>query len=352
MPSAALTCFRPSWCCVKLRPPSTPAVDDDIGGVDVGGAVGGQPQHALGDVVGDAGAGDRRCLGVDLRDLGGRVLGLCGLHAQRLGENGRGDRTRRHGVDAHVVLAQLHADAARQVVHRRLRRAVDHRGRVSRLVPGDRAVVDDAAGSLLHHDRRRVLHAQHHRAHQQRHGRVETLDRDGGDAAGRRRTAGIVEHIVEAGPERLGGLGDQPFPVVLERGVGPHEAGAGPELGRQRLPFRLAPAGEHHLGALGDEQLGRARADAAGRTGDDSNFAVDHAHGVFLTRRGLTPCLYRIALSQNVFARGLTPAVPAPAPAYYPRAGQAQPSLDYLPGNGSAVAPRVMVCAWWRPSIR
>ena len=38
------------------------AVDDDIRGVDVGGAVGGEPQHALGDVVREAGAGDRRVI--------------------------------------------------------------------------------------------------------------------------------------------------------------------------------------------------------------------------------------------------------------------------------------------------
>src|SRR5258707_6801550 len=41
------------------------AVDHDVGGVDEGGAVGGEPQHALGDVVGHAGAGYRLCLGIE-----------------------------------------------------------------------------------------------------------------------------------------------------------------------------------------------------------------------------------------------------------------------------------------------
>ena len=54
----------------------------------------------------------------------------------------------------------------------------------------------------------------------------------------------------------------------------------GPELLGQSLALDLAPAGEDHLGTFLDEQLGRARADAGGRTGDDSNLAVDHAHGV------------------------------------------------------------------------
>src|SRR5262245_36057044 len=40
-------------------------------------------------------------------------------------------------------------------------------------MPGDRAVVDDAAGALPLHDRCHVLHAQHPRAHQQRHGGIE-----------------------------------------------------------------------------------------------------------------------------------------------------------------------------------
>ena len=51
-----------------------------------------------------------------------------------------------------------------------------------------------------------------------------------------------------------------------------------PELGGQRLALRLAAAGEDDLGAFLHEQLGRARADAAGGSRDDRNLAVEHAH--------------------------------------------------------------------------
>ena len=83
------------------------------------------------------------------------------------------------------------------------------------------------------------------------------------------------------------GLGDHALPVVLAGGIGLHEARVLAELARQRLAFGLAPAGEDHLGALRDEQLGRARADAAGRTGDDAYLAVEHAHGV--SSQGVRP---------------------------------------------------------------
>ena len=54
------------------------------------------------------------------------------------------------------------------------------------------------------------------------------------------------------------------------------------ELRGEGLALGLAPAGEDDLGAFLDEQLGRARADAAGGAGDDGDLAVDHAHCCFL----------------------------------------------------------------------
>ena len=163
------------------------------------------------------------------------------------------------------------------MVHGRLGRAVDHRRRIAGQVSGDRPVVDDAARALLHHDGRRMLHAEHHRAHQQRHGLVEAFDRDRGDAARRRRAAGIVEDVVELA-ERPGGLADHALPVVLERGIGLDEAAAAAELGSQRFALGLAAAGEDDLGAFLHEQLGRARPDAAGGPGNDRDLAVEHAH--------------------------------------------------------------------------
>src|SRR5437763_1930959 len=126
-------------------------------------------------------------------------------------------------------------------------------------MPGDRAVVDDAARALLHHDGCRVLHAEHHRAHQQRHGRIEAFHGHGGDAARRRRTAGIVEDIVEPRAERLGGFADHPFPVVLERGVGADEQRVGAELLRQRLSqLDLASGAEISTRHLSFLETGRA----------------------------------------------------------------------------------------------
>ena len=62
--------------------------------------------------------------------------------------------------------------------------------------------------------------------------------------------------------------------------VGAHEARGRTELLRQALALRLPPPGDDHLGALFDEQLGRARADAAGSAGDDCDLAVQCTHSL------------------------------------------------------------------------
>src|SRR5262245_45998707 len=52
IPKRALTCFSPSWCGVNNSAAAQATVDHDVGGVDKRRAIGGQPQHALGDIVG------------------------------------------------------------------------------------------------------------------------------------------------------------------------------------------------------------------------------------------------------------------------------------------------------------
>ena len=270
--------FTPSWCGVHRRPPTTPPSTTRSWPLMKVEFVGGQEHRSLGDVVGPAGARDRLHRGHDLRRLGVAV-GLVGLHAQRLGEDAGGDAARRDRVAAHVLLAELHGGADRQVVHRGLGRAVDHRGRVAGAAAGDAAVVDDAARTLLHHDRRGVLHAEHDRAHQGRHRRVEALDRDRLDAADRRRPAGIVEQAVEPAPFGQAGL-EHRLHVGFLGGVGLDEQAivlAEPRL--ERPAELLAPAGRQDLGALRDEDLDGAPADAAGRAGDDGDLAVELAHG-------------------------------------------------------------------------
>ena len=176
-----------------------------------------------------------------------KLSALSGSHAQRLGEDAGGDAAGRDRVAAHVLLAELHGGADRQVVHRRLGGAVDHRGRVAGATAGDAAVVDDAARALLHHDRRGVLHAEHHRAHQGRHRRVEAVDRDGLDAADRRGAAGIVEQAVEPAPLGETGL-EHRLDVGFLGGVGLHEqALVLAERRLERAAELLAPAGRQDL---------------------------------------------------------------------------------------------------------
>ena len=84
-------------------------------------------------------------------------------------------------------------------------------------------------------------------------------------------------------PKALVRLADHPLPVVLERGIGLHEAPGLAEPGRQGVALRPAAAGEDYLGTLLHEQLGRAPADAAGRPRDDGDLAVEHAPWRFLS---------------------------------------------------------------------
>jgi len=66
--------------------------------------------------------------------------------------------------------------------------------------------------------------------------------------------------------------------LLLVGDVGLPEYAGGAELPGQRLALSRAATGDHHLGALGDENLGRAQADAARGPRDYRNLAVQPSH--------------------------------------------------------------------------
>ena len=82
--------------------------------------------------------------------------------------------------------------------------------------------------------RRRVLHAQDDAAQQDRHCLVETVGRELGNAAARRRPAGVVEQAIQA-TEAVERVRDHGSDVGLDRNVGADEAGVGCEPCRERL---------------------------------------------------------------------------------------------------------------------
>ncbi len=180
------------------------------------------------------------------------------------------------------MLAQLHRHTPCQVNHRRLGRAVDHGARISGQIRRNGAVVDDRARRLRFHDGRGVLHAEHHGAHKQRHRGVKAFHRNALDAAGRGRAAGIVEQHVEPAVA-VEHMAHGALPVRLARCVGRHIACVRTQPCRYRVPFWPAPACKDHAGAFRDEELRSALADAAGRSGDESDLAVKHSHGPILT---------------------------------------------------------------------
>ena len=126
---------------------------------------------------------------------------------------------------------------------------------------------------------RGVLHAEHHAAHQRRHRGVEAVDLEAFDAAGLRRTAGVVEEAVDAA-EFLDRKLDQRTHLLFDRDVGLAEDTAGAELLGQRLALRHAAPGDDDLRAFGDENLRGAQSDAARRPGDHRDLAVQPSHVV------------------------------------------------------------------------
>jgi hypothetical protein len=133
--------------------------------------------------------------------------------------------------------------------------------------------------TLAAHMGRGVLHAEHHATHQRRHRGIEARNLEAFDAAGLRRTAGIVEQAIDAA-ELLDRLIDQRSHLLLERDIGLAEDAVGAELPGQRLALRRAASGDDDAGAFGHENLRGAEPDAACRAGDNRDLAVQPSHVV------------------------------------------------------------------------
>jgi hypothetical protein len=163
--------------------------------------------------------------------------------------------------------------------------------------------------------RRGVLHAEHHAAHQRRHRGVETRNLEAFDAAGLRRTAGIVEQAINAA-EFLDRLTDQRAHLLLDGDIGLAEHTIGAEPFRQRLALPGAASGDDDPGAFGHENLRSAQPDAACRAGDNRDLAVQPSHvvlpvfailafGIFPDRRNNASYACFAAAADRAFFRRL-----------------------------------------------
>ncbi len=240
--------------------------------VDEAAFVAGQEDGGEGDVVRQAGAGQRRGFG----EIGFELfhLALVFFVAERLGalgaapEDRRGDGAGGDGVDADVVLAQVGAGQAGHVGDGGLGAGIEVAALVE-AVAGDAGVVDDAAAAAVLHDAGGVLDAERRGAHQQAHDAREFVFVEavhGGAVAG----AGVIEQAVQAA-EFVHGEIHQGGDVVFAHDVGALEHGALAELLGQGFALLFGAARQHHGGALFDEAPGGGFADAAGGAGDDGD---------------------------------------------------------------------------------
>jgi hypothetical protein len=129
---------------------------------------------------------------------------------------------------------------------------------------------------------RGVLHAEHDAAEQGRHRRIETVDLEALDAAGLRRSAGIVEQAIDLA-ELVHRKRDQRLHLRLDGHVGLTKDAGGAELGCECLAFGHAPTRDDDLRALGHEDFRRAQSDAAGGPRDHRDLAVQSCHVLFLS---------------------------------------------------------------------
>ena len=102
------------------------------------------------------------------------------------------------------------------------------------------------------------------------------------DRADRADDAGVVDHDVEPAEARHGQI-DGGGDVRLRRHVGADEGGAIAELGRQPGARAFLHVAQDQFGPVFMKQPRRARADAAGRAGDDRDPILEPvAHVVLL----------------------------------------------------------------------
>ena len=106
---------------------------------------------------------------------------------------------------------------------------------------------------------------------------IEARHLEAFDAAGLCRAAGIVEQAIDSA-ELLHGLADQGAHLFFDGDVGLAKDAVGAESFRQRLAFRRAAAGDHDFRPFRDKNFRGPQPDAARRTGDHRNLAVEPCH--------------------------------------------------------------------------
>src|SRR5580692_2144463 len=293
---------------------SLAAINDQFGRVDEPGFVGGQIEHAVGNIPGgtELTTWYRLAAFVDL------AVVVCGIAApQAIGDAWCGDVARHHGIATDAPGGILDADVLRQLFDRAFRRGVSDVG-VGEADAGGRGIVDDRSAALAQHIRDDGAAGQ-----------VHALDVDGHELVpvfflyierpADHLHADIVEEHVDATIGAEAG-GDHGFDLGGDRHVA-LIGGAFAALGTNDIAGRVGgvdvPVNGENLGPLASQQHGGrpAVAPAFGdraSAGDDRYLVAHTTHlvrpliGPKPRRRGVdTSCqLFVSALGPLRFGRG------------------------------------------------
>jgi hypothetical protein len=107
---------------------------------------------------------------------------------------------------------------------------------------------------------------------------IELLQIHVGNGGELRTPSGVVHQAIEAA-KVMHSMINHGFDISFDGDVGAYEARGMAELLREPLSPLLAPAGNHDPGAIGDENLGGAGADAARPARYNRNFSLEWQHG-------------------------------------------------------------------------
>ena len=192
------------------------------------------------------------------------------------------DGTKGDGVDAHPLLGDFERGRAGQAIYGVLGRDVNPKAGHADLA-GHGGGVDD--GPAVRQERGDfILHAQEHAENINVKGlAVIVLGLLFGGEAGCAFNAGIVEGVVQAAIGFDGKI-HEGFDVGFLAGIGLKERGGtagGLDGFDDRLAFGGAAAGDNDPGVAGGEVVGDLGADAAGGTGDESDFVVEGIRHMF-----------------------------------------------------------------------
>ncbi len=211
------------------------------------------------------------------------LLGYLPAMGVAVPEDRGGDGTGTDGIHPDAQGAELHSRCLGVVGEAGLGSGIEGIGGHFRPMRPLGRVVDDGTGALFAHDGRGMPGGDHGGAEEAPPGVLEAFfvhvfDVEGLGHAGR--TAGVVEQDVEAIPLANRGA-DRPFDVLLAQDIRLHIDGRPRRLARLHLiclvlhlpPFFVAAA-ENNLGLLLAVGAHRGLSNAAGRSGNDRDLAV------------------------------------------------------------------------------